>query len=567
MKVWITRTEPGASRTASGVRAMGLEAVVAPLLAPEAVEADPPAADEALIFTSPNGVRFYGGPTDRTAWCVGEATAEAARAAGFADVRTGPGDVEGLIALLHDELDSPAVHWGGAHVRGDLAGDLAALGHTVRRTTAYRARAVAACPAVDADIVLFHSPRAAEVFVALCGDATPSTAISISPAADAPLDGLAAARPGGTESALVRFIADRPTDAAILESLRQAVETGSMRDMTEPTDYETVDPVLADVATPALDTAEEPVILREAARVPKGALLATGLVASILGALGGAGLVYALGPHLSADDIAPVAVPAGLAAADLDARIAALESADTPAMSASLPPGLERRIAALESAREDAPARETLEVPPELADMQTSLEALAARVLALETARARPEPDDETLPGQAIPAPPPPATLPDDASAESDFVIDRPLYDLSADSPDAPAVEAPSGLELEPDPDTASDSASRTRPAVAQPTVLSAPAPTRAERIAALPNFPRESIEAALAPPNPRGLDRFIRVRDLRVMEALEETEMALARGDLDAALSAFERLPDRGRRAASIWEAATRDLRAELKD
>ena len=111
-RVWITRAEPGASATARRVVAAGLVPLVAPLLetadlpgAAADLEALPPSA--VLAFTSANGVRALARLTPRRdlkAWCVGAATAGAARLAGFVDVVAGGGDVE---ALARDLLAAP----------------------------------------------------------------------------------------------------------------------------------------------------------------------------------------------------------------------------------------------------------------------------------------------------------------------------------------------------------------------------------------------------------------------------------------------------------------------------
>jgi uroporphyrinogen-III synthase len=93
-RVWITRAEPGASATARRVEAAGLVPLVTPLLetadladASPALDALPPSA--VLAFTSANGVRAFARLTPRRVlkvWCVGAATAGAARQAGFVDV-------------------------------------------------------------------------------------------------------------------------------------------------------------------------------------------------------------------------------------------------------------------------------------------------------------------------------------------------------------------------------------------------------------------------------------------------------------------------------------------------
>ena len=176
-RIAITRALPEAERTGERVRALGGEPVLAPLLTivPCAYNTNVEGA-QALIFTSSNGVRAF--PDVRRArdcivLAVGEATAEAARAAGFADVRAGDGDVASLAALAQRDFDprgGKLIHIGGEHVASDLAGQLQTAGFSVERRVAYSARAAIALPAAFSgplDIVLFHSARAAETFVSL----------------------------------------------------------------------------------------------------------------------------------------------------------------------------------------------------------------------------------------------------------------------------------------------------------------------------------------------------------------------------------------------------------------
>ena len=90
-KIWITRAQPGADATAERVRALGHDAVVAPLLAVQVlpdVEIDLRGV-AALAFTSANGVRAFAdanGERGLKVFAVGAATAQAARKAGFKSV-------------------------------------------------------------------------------------------------------------------------------------------------------------------------------------------------------------------------------------------------------------------------------------------------------------------------------------------------------------------------------------------------------------------------------------------------------------------------------------------------
>ena len=60
-RIWITRAQPAADVTAERVRALGHEAMVAPLLAVRPVEPEPIDLEgvAALAFTSANGVRAF----------------------------------------------------------------------------------------------------------------------------------------------------------------------------------------------------------------------------------------------------------------------------------------------------------------------------------------------------------------------------------------------------------------------------------------------------------------------------------------------------------------------------
>jgi uroporphyrinogen-III synthase len=175
-RVAVTRAQPGADETGARLRALGAEPVIAPLLtiAPCAFDTNVAAAD-ALLFTSINAVRAF--PDVRGAQgvpvlAVGDATAAAARGAGFSDVCSADGGVEKLAALAKQILKpgSKLIHISGEHMAGNLAAELEAAGFSVERRIAYAAVAASATPKAllgALDVVLFHSARAAETFAAL----------------------------------------------------------------------------------------------------------------------------------------------------------------------------------------------------------------------------------------------------------------------------------------------------------------------------------------------------------------------------------------------------------------
>ena len=176
-RIAITRAQPEAQRTAEKLAALGAEPIIAPLLEVKERTFDTDLGGvQALLFTSANGVRASARiVADRAlpALTVGDATARAAREAGFSDVRSAGGDVAALSALANASLDASAgtlLYLSGADVAADLVGWLIAAGFSATRRIVYEARVVAALPGVynePLDIIAFHSARAARAFAAL----------------------------------------------------------------------------------------------------------------------------------------------------------------------------------------------------------------------------------------------------------------------------------------------------------------------------------------------------------------------------------------------------------------
>ena len=211
MRLLITRPQPGADATAAAVSALGHQPVVQPLLATEAVAwAIPDALPDAVLLTSAASVRHAGDAAAALmglpAHAVGGATAAAARAAGWCDVREGPGTVQ---ALLDGLAPCRLLHLAGA----DRTDAQPPAGVAVDVATVYRAvlQPLAALPAVDG--VLLYSARTARHFAAewdrLGGARGAVQLYAISPAA------LAAAGTGWAMAAA----APQPTEAALLAML------------------------------------------------------------------------------------------------------------------------------------------------------------------------------------------------------------------------------------------------------------------------------------------------------------------------------------------------------------
>lgn len=222
MRIWITRAQPEAEATALRLRALGHEPVTAPLLEVQPLGASVDLAGvAALAFTSRNGVRAFAAINAERGlkvFTVGDATAGAARGAGFTDVSSAAGDVAALAELIargHAALDGVVLYLAPEEPAGDLAGALAAQGVPSRMQVVYRTRpaALASGARAEVDAVLIHSAKAARRLAQAPGlaEAAPlMTAICISAAAAEPLQGL-----GFREL----VIAPQPTEDALIQAL------------------------------------------------------------------------------------------------------------------------------------------------------------------------------------------------------------------------------------------------------------------------------------------------------------------------------------------------------------
>ena len=244
MTTWlITRPIADAEPLAAELARRGYGGVVAPVLEivyPLSVSVDL-AGVQALLFTSANGVRGFARAVAERGWpalAVGDATAAAARAAGFAAVHSAAGDAADLARLARRILDPAAgavLHAAGDRLAADLRGLLEATGFAVRQATVYQTRRVPELPmaarrslaAGNLAGVLFFSPRTAEVFARLTRAAGLTdrlaglTALCLSPAVARRLE--EASGPGAWQAIRV---AARPDAAAVLALLHQSNGAG-----------------------------------------------------------------------------------------------------------------------------------------------------------------------------------------------------------------------------------------------------------------------------------------------------------------------------------------------------
>ncbi|MEQ1782506.1 MAG: uroporphyrinogen-III synthase [Hyphomonadaceae bacterium] len=206
-RVLVTRSEPGASETAIRLRQAGFEPVVESLFAIAPIDVAIPAYD-ALAFTSANGVRRFAmlSPRrDAPVFCVGERTAQEARAVGYANVLSANAAVGALFDLITRKLGPGArlLHAGNEDTRGDLAGRLTEAGFQASFLPIFRAVPVEAPgPFLAAQLageakfeaIMIHSPRAASILAGFAAGMTtqaPLAVAAISTAAAEPLTGFA----------------------------------------------------------------------------------------------------------------------------------------------------------------------------------------------------------------------------------------------------------------------------------------------------------------------------------------------------------------------------------------
>jgi len=171
-RVLVLRPEPGASATVARARSLGLDAVSIPLfeVEPVAWTAPDPVGFDALLLTSANAVRHGGAALEAfralPVHAVGEATAEAARAADFTVAGSGTAGVDALLDSLTPELRL-------LHLCGEDRRTPTDAPQTITAVPIYCSRAIDPPPGLEravGAVVLVHSPRAGQRFAELVED-------------------------------------------------------------------------------------------------------------------------------------------------------------------------------------------------------------------------------------------------------------------------------------------------------------------------------------------------------------------------------------------------------------
>ncbi len=202
-QVLITRPEPGLHATAAALAARGFTPVLCPCLTIERRALRMAKWPAAIIVTSGQAV-----PALPAAWhnipvfCVGDATGERLRSAGFAQIFSANGDAADLYKLVTaTRLPGPHVMVVGARHGLRLQRDLAAAGIPLVRRTVYAARPVraltseaqAALQAGEIETALFYSAETVRAFrraLKKPPETAAVTAFALSAAVAEPLTGL-----------------------------------------------------------------------------------------------------------------------------------------------------------------------------------------------------------------------------------------------------------------------------------------------------------------------------------------------------------------------------------------
>ena len=231
----VTRAEPGATETVERLKARGLTPVLAPMLClvelPEC-QMPEPAELSGVVFTSANGVRTYAARrSDRhlPVWCVGPATAQAARDKGFETVHESAGnavDLAHFIARRSPPPKNPLLHVANAAATGVLKETLDANEYQSVFAPIYEMRPARSLPEpvarlIDQNevcIILVHSEKGAAAFAPLTNTSIISNgiAVAISARASQPLERL---------NLGAIYTADAPNEDGLFAALESALAT------------------------------------------------------------------------------------------------------------------------------------------------------------------------------------------------------------------------------------------------------------------------------------------------------------------------------------------------------
>ena len=183
MRVLVLRPQHDADYTAKLLQMRGHEAIIAPIIEiePQKFNVQDLPTITAILATSANAFRYL--PNDfpiilKQQFCftVGSHTLEAAKKAGFVNLRTASGDAPSLVKMVSANVPKEAylLYIAGQPRKPELEDTLQKLGYSLFICEAYKAEAVQSLPeaAIKAllqgvDVILHFSRRSAETAVIL----------------------------------------------------------------------------------------------------------------------------------------------------------------------------------------------------------------------------------------------------------------------------------------------------------------------------------------------------------------------------------------------------------------
>ena len=149
--------------------------IIAPVFRIFTLPVDRPMAGD-IILTSSNALGSVPAAQGCRAWCIGQATTEKARQAGF-DARFAGRAADDLVAYLGGFPPQKFTHFRGKHTRGDIAERLRAAGHDVGEAIVYEQierawqdRASQALFDASAIVAPVFSPRTGRIVSRRIGD-------------------------------------------------------------------------------------------------------------------------------------------------------------------------------------------------------------------------------------------------------------------------------------------------------------------------------------------------------------------------------------------------------------
>ena len=186
MSVWLTRPQRDSERIEAALATRGIDSVIGPVMEITALDVtfDEPMPD-GLILTSRRAAKALSDapPAWRAlpVYCVGNATAQAARRYHFEHTIVGEGSALDLLPVIaqHHGNNDQLLHLSGDAVKIDLAPLLASRGIALTRKVVYESHRIAAlAPALTHALhvhaltgVVFYSPRTVRFAAELAGDA------------------------------------------------------------------------------------------------------------------------------------------------------------------------------------------------------------------------------------------------------------------------------------------------------------------------------------------------------------------------------------------------------------